>query len=122
MTTIKATIRRRYTAVGASAPATAAGSFTNGPASLTPSTRVITSSPATVATGSGGTGSYTFTWARISGSAAISATSPSAASTTFSATVGVDANVVAVFRVTVSDGITSATADVTVTLSYNSGF
>lgn len=118
----QATVRRRYTPVSASAPPAASGTFTNSPASLTPSTRVIMSSPATVATGSDGTGSYTFAWARISGSAAISATAPSAASTTFSATVGVDDSVSAVFRVTVSDGITSATADVTVTLSYNSGF
>lgn len=120
MTTIKATIRRRYTPVSVSAPPAASGTFTNSPASLSPSTRSITSNTAT-AVASGGTGSYTFAWARISGSAAITATSPSAASTTFSATVGVDASVSAVFRVTVSDGISSATADVGVSLAYNSG-
>lgn len=71
-----------------------------------------------VASGGTGTAVKTYAWARVSGSTAITATTPSAAATYFSATVGANATLSAVFRVTVNDGSTTATADVTVSLTY----
>lgn len=101
----------------------ASGSFINSPASNSPPTRAVATTPATVATPSGGTAPYTYAWTRISGSTAISADSPSSASTTFSGSVGVNAVISAVFRVTVTDAsAATATADVNVDLQYDSGF
>ena len=105
-------MRRRNTPLSAS-PSSVAGLHTNSPPSLTPSTRVIVSN-ATTATG--GTGSYS--WARISGSTAISADDPSSATTTFSGTVSVGTSISAVFRVTSG----AETFDVSVNLTYDSGF
>jgi hypothetical protein len=94
-------------------PGTASGLVVNSPPSMTPSTTAVTSE---VVTATGGTGSYA--WTRISGSTAINANAPSAASTDFtSTTVPVDGSQSAVFRCTSG----SETVDVPVDLSYESG-
>jgi hypothetical protein len=64
-----------------------------------------------------GTGSYTYSWARLSGSTALSPASPTSFNTGFGGTVAPGASASAVFRLTVSDGTTSATLDVTITIN-----
>ena len=105
-------IRQRSTPLSVS-PTAAEGLFVNSPASLIPSTRIITSDSVTA---SGGTGSYA--WTRISGSTAVSADAPSSATTTFSATVSVNTVESATFRCTSG----AETFDVPVSLNYESGF
>ncbi len=101
----------------------AQSTFVNSPAANTPPDRLLTTSPNSVATPSGGTPGYTYSWTRISGSTAITAGSPTSASTSFSGTVPVSGAISAVFRVTVTDSVgATATADVTVSLTYDSGF
>jgi len=103
--------------------ASAQNNFVNSPAANTPPDRQLTTSPDTVATPSGGTPGYTYSWTRISGSTAITAGSPTSASTSFSGTVPIGGSISAVFRVTVTDSAgATATADVTVSFSYDSGF
>ena len=103
-------------------PTNPSGTFTNSPASNEPATRVV-SSDNTTATAAGGAGGYTYSWARISGSADITAASPTSATTNFSATVPIGTSLTAVFRVTATDAASAtATADVTVSLMYESGF
>lgn len=107
-------------AVSVSLNSSTANGFTGyTPPPAAPSTILVVTNPATVATASGGSGSYTYSWARISGSSAITADSPSSSSTTFRGTVPAGLTT-AVFRVTVTDTVTgqTATADVTVTLEY----
>lgn len=68
-----------------------------------------------MATASGGSGAYTHTWTHVSGQSA-SINAPASATTNFtrSATAACGGwDYTDVFRVTVSDGTTSATADVT---------
>lgn len=101
----------------------AQSNFVNSPAANTPPDRLLTTSPNSVATPSGGTPGYTYSWTRISGSTAITAGSPTSASTSFSGTVPVNSVISAVFRVTVTDSVgATATADVTVSFAYDSGF
>lgn len=64
----------------------------------------------------GGTGSISYSWTRVSGSTAISASNPSTFGTSFSATASPGTTASAVFRLTASDGISSDTFDVTVQL------
>ena len=64
-----------------------------------------------------GTGSYTYSWARISGSTALSPASPTSFNTGFGGTVAPGESASTVFRLTVSDGTTSATLDVTITIN-----
>jgi acyl dehydratase len=82
-------------------------------------TPVTVSSGATTATVSGGTSPYTHSWALTGGDPSISATSPTSASTTFSATVAAGDTVSATFEDTIRDsnGIV-ATADCNVTLDH----
>jgi hypothetical protein len=88
--------------------------FTNSPASNSPATRTFAT--LTSVTASGGDGS--FAWTRVSGSTLITATSPSAATTTFTVTnLPIGTNVSAIFRVTSA----GATQDVTVSMTYESG-
>lgn len=87
-------------------------------------TTTVTTDSFTTATASGGTGSYTYSWVRVSGSAAISANSPTAASTTFSGDVtsapGAVTTISAVFKCVVDDGSTTADSnEVTVELTYD---
>ena len=64
-----------------------------------------------------GTGSYTYSWARISGSSLLSAASPTSLNTGFTGTVAPGASASAVFRLTATDGTTSDTLDVTITIT-----
>ena len=83
-----------------------------------PTTQTLTTDSVT-ATAAGGTGGpYTYAWTRLSGSSAISANSPSAATTTFTAICNKNIAREGVWRVTASDGVLSATADVNVSLLY----
>lgn len=66
----------------------------------------------------GGSGSYTYTWTRLSGSTYISANSPSASSTTFAYNFPFDGFFTTVFECEVDDGITSETITVTVSITY----
>ena len=103
-------------------PASVAGMIANNPPSNSPASRTVNSSTVT-ATPANGTGPFTYSWARISGSADVSAGSPTAATTGFSGTVGINQLISATFRVTVTDALSAtATADTTVTLEYLSGF
>ncbi len=103
-------------------PASVAGMIANNPPSNSPASRTVNSSTVT-ATPANGTGPFTYSWARIAGSSAISAGLPTAATTGFSGTVGIDQQISATFRVTVTDALSAtATADTTVTLEYVSGF
>jgi hypothetical protein len=80
---------------------------TNGP------DKVVTTSPISV-TASGGGGSYSYSWARISGWIGIAATTPSAASTQFTGTLSADDTETAEFACTVTDIASGATQSVTV--------
>jgi hypothetical protein len=65
----------------------------------------------------GGSGSLTYSWARISGSTAISAGSPTSLATSFVGSVSPGASINATFRLTVSDGTSSDTLDVVITVT-----
>lgn len=72
------------------------------------------------ATGSGGTGSYTYAWTLISGDASTTISNSTTASVTFSrANCNTGVDYVSTWKCTVSDGTTSASGNVQVTLSYN---
>lgn len=89
--------------------------FQNEPA---PASRTVTASGNVSA--SGGTGSYTCTWAHISGSTSIPTPGNNDFSPGFSATVPKNSELTAVKRCTVSDGVnTPATTSMTVRLAYN---
>lgn len=76
---------------------------------------ICTTDPATV-TAVGGSGSLSYSWARISGDASINADSASSASTTFSrASMPAVTSYAATFRCTVTRGAHSVTVDVVVT-------
>lgn len=108
-----------YIDVGASVSPNTATASTVG---NTHTSTVITLASPTAA-GSGGTGSYTYSWVFVSGDNTITAVSPTAASTKFSASItdpsgsGVTKN--GVYKCTVSDGTTSAnTPNVSISLTY----
>jgi hypothetical protein len=87
------------------------GSTSGGPKTLTTSNVTVIVH--------GGSGSPTFAWARTSGSSAITATNPTAATTAFSATVSSGQEVGAQFTCTVTDGsgaIQTAVVDVSIDL------
>lgn len=68
-------------------------------------------------TPSGGTGPYTYAWTRVSGSASIQATAPTAATSAFLAGLYDGTTKTATFRCTVTDSLAAtATIDVPVTL------
>lgn len=66
---------------------------------------------------SGGSGSYTYSWERISGSTAISPAAPTSFNTGFTGTTAPGGSESAVFRLTATDGTTSDTLDVTITIT-----
>lgn len=89
--------------------------FRNEPA---PSSLTVSASGTVFA--SGGSGSYTCTWAHLSGSAAVPTPSANNFSPSFSASVGKNTALVAVKRCTVSDGVnTPVSTDMNVRLEYN---
>lgn len=86
----------------------------------------ISATPATLttaavtATATGGSGTKTYAWTRVSGDTGITATSSSSATTAFSGTVNKTTPIRdAVFRCTVTDASGSAYADVSVHLEYS---
>ncbi len=80
----------------------------------------VTSNTVTAA-GHGGSGSYTYSWARKSGDAGITATSPTGAVSAFSCTtMASNSERAAVFTCTVSDGTSTAPVDVSVDLTRGS--
>lgn len=87
--------------------------FRNEPA---PATVTVSSLGNVVA--SGGTGSYTCTWAHLSGSATIPTPAANVFNPSFSLSVAKNSTVSAVKRCTVSDGVNSVFTDMTVNLSY----
>jgi hypothetical protein len=99
-------------------------------ASASPTTLSKTGSAATLTTASttvtasGGTTPYTYSWAFVSGDS-FTITSPSAATTTFSATLNEDEFVSGIYRCTVTDSTggtpLTATADVPVTITRTGG-
>lgn len=92
-----------------------ANSFVPEPA---PPTETLTTDSVT-ATAAGGTGGpYTYSWARVSGASAISATAATSATTAFTAICNKNIPREGVWRVTASDGVLSATADLDVSLLY----
>ena len=76
--------------------------------------------PTSTASPTGGVGSFTYAWARLSGDSSITATSASTAGTAFTATLAPDVIANAIFRCTVTDTGTGAvaTADVDVTIHH----
>lgn len=88
------------------------------PSGSAPATQPVGSNTATI-TVSGGNPGPTVSWSHLSGDASIAVNSPSSLSTTFSATVNKNSTKSAVKRCTVSDGVSSATRDVSVNLTYS---
>lgn len=75
---------------------------------------LLTTGSVTV-TPSGGTGPYTYAWAKFSGDT-FTITSPTSAATTFSITLGGDEDAAAIYRCTVTDSVAATYAvDVSVT-------
>ena len=72
-------------------------------------------SPTNTLAASGGTGSYTYSWAYVSGSANIAVDSPTSLVTSFTTDVPISSTEATVFRLTVTDGTSSATYDATIT-------
>ena len=79
---------------------------------------VNVTSISTVITASGGSGSYTYSWSRLSGSTAINVNGATSPNTPFNAVLGQNNTVTGVWRCTVSDGTSSAYVDVDVSLTY----
>jgi len=70
-----------------------------------------------IATASGGSGSYTWSWQRVGGSAVIQADDPSSSVTSFGMLSSYNGSRTATFRCVVSDGQTTANSpDVSVTI------
>lgn len=88
--------------------------FTPEPA---PATRSVTANGSVLATG--GTGSYSCTWAHMSGDAGIPTPAANSFSPSFTATVNKNSNRTAVKRCTVNDGVSTVFADMAVTLDYS---
>lgn len=83
------------------------------PAVLTVTSNSVTATP------TGGVGPYTFSWARITGSSAPQANSPTSATTSWSANLGKNQVGDATWRCTVTDSLfATAFADVPVYLEY----
>lgn len=80
--------------------------------------RTITTTAVNLTT-SGGTGPYTYSWARFSGSSAIQATSPTVEDTQFTVNAYLNQTYITVFRCTVTDSLGATSFhDVEVTITY----
>lgn len=109
------TVWTAYTPVSASVSPTSVTKRGYGTTATGPSG----STTAVTATGSGGNGGYTYSWTRISGDTSTNISSTTASSVTFSRTgCASDVDYVSTWRCTISDGVSSAYVDVTVTLRY----
>lgn len=108
----------RYIPVSATKNGNATGSVFL-PHSGSPANVTVVSNPSTVITPGGGNGSYSCSWSHLSGDASISTPGANLFNVTFSASVGRNSEKSAVKRCTVSDGISSAFVDVSVSLSYS---
>lgn len=76
-------------------------------------------SNSTTVTASGGTGPYTYSWARISGSSAVNISSSTSAVVSFNANVNKNGERNAVWRCTITDSLSATTTvDASVSLSY----
>lgn len=85
----------------------------------TPTTQTVFSDAVTI-TVSGGNPGPSISWARISGDATMSMVFPTnSLGQQWSASVNTNSSKSAVYRITVSDGVSSATRDVTVTLIHS---
>lgn len=83
-----------------------------------PSSATVGSNTVTVFA-SGGTGSYTYTWAYLSGDAGIAISGGSTGpAKSWSKSVGKNATVNAVWRCTVNDGVNSILLNVSISLTY----
>jgi len=82
-----------------------------------PTTQTLTTNTVTV-TPTGGSGSYTHSWAFASGNNIFTVSNPTGATVTWTGTVGTTEKN-AVWRDTVSDGISTVTVDVPVTAQVN---
>lgn len=71
-----------------------------------------------VITATGGTGNYTYAWARLSGDT-ITINNPTGASTSFTRNSAAPNGLSGVYRCTVNDGVSTFLVDVTVNLQYN---
>ena len=108
------TVYTAYTAPTASvSPTTVLGSYFG---SMPPPN--ITTNNAT-ATASGGTGNYTYTWERVSGSTLFFATAPNNAITAFQINTPPVGTTSAVYRCRINDGVTTVyTPNVSVSATY----
>jgi hypothetical protein len=111
----------RYVNVTAGKTGNASGSFNYTPPPTGPTTVGISTNSVT-AIGGGGNGGYTYSWAHISGDA-FTGWNPNTASNTFShGSVGRNQTKSGVYRCTISDGVTSAFVDVSVSVTFNYNF
>lgn len=87
-----------------------------------PAPPTATVAASSTATASGGTGSYTYSWTYVSGDTGIIVLGSSTSSTCqWDASVPVNTSRSAVWRITVSDGVSTATDDISVGLTYLEG-
>ncbi len=104
-----------YQGITASVPASVAASAPMGTTGLTS----LVQTPHVTVTASGGSGSLSYSWQRVSGSTAISATNSAGSTTAFSGRVSRNSIISAVFRCRVSDGISTVYSNnITVHLDY----
>lgn len=105
-----------YSAFGVSLSGTNSSGFASGSG-----VQPITTSPAITANVSGGSGSYTYSWRKISGDSQLNVNGPSAATTTASASVPPNTTYTAVYVCDVTDtvlGLTETTGQATFTAEH----
>jgi hypothetical protein len=100
--------------------ASASPNTASGSGSGAASSGLVTTTGTTTATPSGGTAPYTYAWTRVSGDITISINSPSAATTSFTASVADGVPKEAAFKCTITDanGTIVETNEVSVYLEW----